>query len=140
MRYFLAFAAALAFSTAAVTAAAGPTVVMPGTEKYAAQPGNFQMATLFGDPSKPGLWVVRLKLPANWTFPVHYHPGRESVTVISGTFYAGVGKKMDKTKAMAFRAGSFISLPPNLPHYAFTKGPAVIDITGVQPLKNVMIK
>lgn len=140
MRYFFALAAAFAFAVSAASAASGPTVVMPGQEKYAAQPGNFQMAVLYGDPSKPGLWVVRLKLPANWMFPVHYHPSRESVTVISGTFYAGIGKKIDKARASAFQAGSFVSVPPNLPHYAFTKGPAVIDITGTEPLKNVMIK
>ncbi|HET7815627.1 MAG TPA: cupin domain-containing protein [Candidatus Baltobacteraceae bacterium] len=140
MRYFFAFAAAFAIATSAAFAAGAPTVVMPGQEKYTAQPGNYQMAVLYGNPAKAGFWVVRLKLPANWTFPVHYHPDRESVTVISGTFYAGIGSKMDKAHALAFPAGSFISVPPNLRHYAFTKGPAVIDISGTGPLKDMMVK
>lgn len=140
MRYFFAFAAAFAIAVSAASAASGPTIVMPGQEKYAAQPGNYQMAVLYGDPSKAGLWVVRLKLPANWSFPAHYHAGRESVTVISGTFYAGIGRKLNRARASAFQAGSFVSIPPRLAHYAFTRGPAVIDITGTDPLTNIMLK
>ncbi len=60
-------------------------------------------------------------------FPAHYHPGRENVTVISGTFYAGMGKKYDARKLTAFPPGSFISIPGGQPHYAMTKGPAVIQ-------------
>ena len=123
-----------------VLAASSPTVVMPGKEKWAPQPGGYSMAVLFGDPSKPGLYVVRLKTGANWTFPAHFHPGRENVTVISGTFYAGIGKKMDAKKLMAFPAGSFISMPPGMAHYAMTKEPAVIEISGVEPLKDIMEK
>jgi len=123
-----------------VLPASSPTVVMPGKEKWMPQPGGYSMAVLYGDPSKSGFYVVRLKTGANWTFPAHSHPGRESVTVISGTFYAGIGKKMDAKKLIAFPAGSFISLPPGLAHYAMTKEPAIIEISGVEPLKDVLEK
>ncbi len=121
-------------------AASGPTVVTPGQEQWAAQPGNFSMAVLYGDPTKADFYVVRLKLPANWTFPAHTHPNRENVTVISGTFYAGMGSKLDASKVTAFPAGTFISMPPNTPHYALTKSPAVIQLEGIGPMKNDMIK
>jgi quercetin dioxygenase-like cupin family protein len=123
-----------------VVAASAPTIVMPGKEQWVAQQGGYSMAVLYGDPSKSGFYVVRLKTGSNWTFPPHYHPGRENVTVISGTFYAGIGKKMDAKKMTAFPAGSFISLPPGTPHYAMTKQPAVIELTGTEPMKNVMLK
>lgn len=142
MRFFR-FAWPLALIAAVVTtalAASTPTVVMPGTEHWAKQPGGFSMAVLYGDPAKPGFYAVRLKVGAGWTFPPHYHPGRENVTVISGVFYAGMGKKMDLKKMTAFPAGSFISVPPGMSHYAMTKQATVIEITGTEPLKDMMVK
>jgi anti-sigma factor ChrR (cupin superfamily) len=122
-------------------AASAPVVVTPGQEHWVAQPGHFSMAVLYGDPSKGGFYVVRLKLPANWAFPAHYHTSRENVTVISGTFYAGLGNKLDKDKVMAYPAGSFVSLPPKLAHYALTRSsPAVIQLEGSGPMENVMMK
>jgi len=140
LRIAMTFVFAAALCSVAF-AASGPVVVMPGQEHWAAQPGNFSMAVLYGDPSKSDFYVVRLKLPANWTFPVHYHPARENVTVISGTLYAGLGTKMDKSKAAAYPAGSFISLPAKLPHFAFTKSqPTVIQLEGTGPMENTMMK
>lgn len=142
MRLFRSVLVALALAAISATAwAASPTIVKPGQEHWMPQPGNFSMAVLYGDPSKAGFYVIRLKLPANWTFPVHYHPRQENVTVISGTFYAGLGTKMDKAKAAAFPAGSFVAMPANVRHYAFTRsGPVVIQIVGQGPSVNTMMK
>lgn len=135
-------AALLAGAAGVAAIAAGtPTVVMNGQEQWKPQPGNFDMATLYGDPSKAEFYVVRLKVPANWSFPAHTHPERENVTVISGTFYAGLGTKLDAAKVTAYPAGSFISLPAKLPHYALTKDEgAVIQLEGTGPMSNDMIK
>lgn len=134
-------AALLAVLGTAAIAADAPTISMAGQEQWKAQPGNYSMAILYGDPSKAEFYVMRLKMPANWTFPVHYHPGRENVTVISGTFYAGMGSKFDKTKVTAFPAGSFVSMPAKLPHYALTESsPAVIQLEGIGPMDNIMVK
>jgi hypothetical protein len=35
------------------------------------------------------------------TFPAHYHPKDETVTVISGDFHVGMGDKLDMQKAKA---------------------------------------
>lgn len=134
----LAFVAAIG---AAAYAASDPVTVVPGREHWTAQPGNYSMALLYGNPSKDGFYVMRLKLPPNWTFPAHYHPGRENVTILSGTFYAGLGSKFDKSALKAYPAGSFISLPPKVAHYAATKAEgAVIQLEGIGPFADVMIK
>lgn len=136
-------ALALAFSAAlggAAVAASGPSVTMAGHEKWVAQPGGYSMAVLYGNPSKPGYYNIRLKTGTNWKFPPHMHPARENVTVISGTFYAGLGSKWNDKKLVAYPAGSFISLPPRIAHFAMTKSPAVIELTGTEPLQNIMIK
>jgi hypothetical protein len=43
-------------------------------------------AVLFGDPSKPGPYVVRIKgLPGNMSRP-HFHPNDRFFVVLSGTW------------------------------------------------------
>jgi quercetin dioxygenase-like cupin family protein len=134
----LAFVAALG---GVALAASTPTVMVAGQERWAPQPGNFSMAVLYGDPSKSGFYVVRLKVPPNWSFPAHTHPQRENVTVISGTFYAGIGRKLNKNAVQAYPAGSFVSLPANIPHYALTRSsPAVVQVEGQGPFQTTMIK
>lgn len=139
-RILLAFALALG-AGAAAWAASSPTIVMPGQMKWQPQPGNYSMAVLYGNPDKPGYYVIRLKLPPNWTFGVHYHPDQENITVISGTLYAGLGSKLNKSKVTAFPAGSFVAMPADVRHYALTKASgAVIQIDGQGPSKNIMLK
>src|SRR5262245_7135744 len=58
--------------------------------KWGAAPPAFpkgaQIAVVTGDPSKEGLYVLRLKVPAGYKVPAHVHPNDENVTVISGSF------------------------------------------------------
>src|SRR5215210_3781185 len=56
-----------------------------------------QAAVLAGDPSKPGPFTVRLKMPSGYKVPAHQHPTAEAVTVISGEFNLGTGDKLDET-------------------------------------------
>ena len=78
------------------------------------------MARLYGDPSKEGPFVLRLRLPANYYVPPHTHPVPEIVTVLSGTFRLGAGETADKAKAQALPAGSFFAFPPGSVHFAYT--------------------
>jgi quercetin dioxygenase-like cupin family protein len=59
-------------------------------------PEGAQIAVLSGDPSKDGLYVIRLKMPAGYKIPAHNHPTTEMVTVISGDFQLGMGDKLDE--------------------------------------------
>ena len=91
-----------------------------------------KFAVLYGDPSKPGLFIVRLKIPANYKIMPHSHPTDENVTIVSGSVAFGMGDKLDpKSKAMA--AGSFVSMPAKMHHYAFSKVPTVIQVSGDGP-------
>jgi quercetin dioxygenase-like cupin family protein len=66
-------------------------------------PQGAQMSVISGDPSKDGLYVVRLKMPANYKIPAHSHPTTEYVTVISGSFHVGMGDKLDETKGQELK-------------------------------------
>jgi quercetin dioxygenase-like cupin family protein len=53
---------------------------------------------LHGDPTKPGLFVLRIKFPPNYVVPPHTHPGFETVTVLSGAMGSRMAEKADLTK------------------------------------------
>jgi len=102
-------------------------------------------AVLVGDPGKPGLYVMRVRIPANAKLAPHFHPDEtRMVTVLSGTLYFGFGDEFDESKLRAFGPGSFFTEPKNRPHFAMTKGDGVMlqlnavgptGTTNVQPAK-----
>ena len=64
-----------------------------------------QIAVLSGDPTKNTPYVIRLKIPAGYQIPAHHHPTAENVTVLSGSFHAGMGDKLDQKNAATFEPG-----------------------------------
>lgn len=99
------------------------------------QPGA-QLAVLEGDPTaKAGDYTVRLKMPDGYRIAPHWHPRRENVTVISGTFKVGMGDTFDQAKMGAFPAGSFAYLDPEMHHYAMASGEVVVQVHGAAPLE-----
>jgi quercetin dioxygenase-like cupin family protein len=126
-----------AASTAPADTMDGHTIVAPEDVKWgpapAVLPPGAEVAVLFGDPSKEGLFAMRLKLPEGYSVPPHRHPVDEVVTVISGTFGLGMGESADQSKAEPLPAGSFFALPPGKAHYVFIDEETVIQITTVGP-------
>ena len=95
-----------------------------------------QLAVLEGDPSaSSGDYTVRLKMPDGYRIAPHFHPLRENVTVISGTFKLGMGDEFEVHKMSAFTAGSFAFLDPNMHHYAMACGETVVQVHGLSPLQ-----
>lgn len=85
-----------------------------------------QRAQLFGDSSKGGAWVDRVKIPSGKRVLAHTHPQDELVTVIEGTWYLGEGGKFDPAKLKGYPAGSFIVIPAGVPHFVAAKERNVI--------------
>jgi len=95
-----------------------------------------QLAVLEGDPTaSSGDFTVRLKMPDGYKIAPHFHPKRENVTVVSGSFKVGMGDKFDEGKMMNFPAGSFAYLDPDMHHYAMASGPTVVQVHGMSPLQ-----
>jgi quercetin dioxygenase-like cupin family protein len=111
--------------------------VSPDSLKWGAAPPAFpkgaQLAVVSGDPSKEGLYVVRLKLPAGYKVPAHTHPNDENITVISGTFNIGMGDKLDEKKGDALKAGGFAFAPKGMQHYAWFTEDSIIQLHGMGP-------
>jgi len=103
-----------------------PPVVRPGA----------QLAVLEGDPSaSTGDFTIRLKMPDGFRIAPHWHPHRENVTIISGTFKVGMGDTFDPDTMKAFIAGSFAFLDPDMHHYAMACGETVVEVHGQSPLQ-----
>ena len=118
-------------------AASSHKMVAPDQMKWGpappALPPGAQMAVLDGDPTKPGLFTIRLKFPDGWSVAPHWHPTDEHVVVLSGTFAVGVGDKADAANMHAMSAGSFAKMPRRVHHYGTAKGETTIHIYGTGP-------
>ncbi len=79
--------------------------------------GTNEQAVLFGDPSKPGPYVVRFKwLPGNMSRP-HFHPNDRFFVVLSGTWWMGTGEKFDPDSTVPVPAGSYVIHYAGKVHY-----------------------
>lgn len=91
-----------------------------------------QRAHLFGDSSKGGAWIDRVKIPGGARVLAHTHPQDELVTVIEGTWYLGEGAKFDAAKLKGYPARSFIVIPAGVPHFVAAKESAVVvQLSGI---------
>ena len=103
--------------------------------EWKGRPGSAsQTAVLFGDPSKPGLYVQLLKRgPDDWSQP-HSHPNDRFLTVLAGSMKIGTGAKFDKNNTVTLPPGSMIRDIANQTHYDGT-GPdgLTLEIIGMGP-------
>ena len=96
--------------------------------------GTNEQAILFGDPSKPGPYVVRLRwFPGNMSRP-HFHPNDRFFVVISGTWWMGTGEKFDPDSTVPAPAGSYVIHYGGKVHYDGAKNEeTVIQVWGMGP-------
>lgn len=98
-----------------------PKVILPSEVKFVVNPNDpagLQTAVLDGDPTKPELYTLRIKIPANVKIPAHWHPETRAVAVLAGTFYYGYGNKFDEKKLIEMPPGTFFNEPSKQPHFA----------------------
>jgi quercetin dioxygenase-like cupin family protein len=108
---------------------------------YKGLPGVPQHVTLFGDSSKPGLYVDRIKFASGMRVMPHWHPDSvRTVLVLSGTFYFAVDEQWDESQLKAYPAGTLYSEPARTPHYAWAKdGEVILQVTAIGPTGNTPI-
>jgi quercetin dioxygenase-like cupin family protein len=126
-----------AASNATLYAQSTQTVVKFPAEiefKAPVNPGP-QTAVLYGDPTKSGVYVQRVKFPPGTKVMPHWHPDEwRTAVVLSGTLYFGVGEQWDESKLKPYPTGTFYSEPAKTPHYIWAKdGEVIIQTTGMGP-------
>jgi len=132
------FALVIASGTVAAQDATTPhSFVSPKDVKWGDPPPVFAKGMKFtvvsGDPSKEGLYVVRIKMPSGYKIMPHWHPTDEHVTVLSGTFALGMGDNFDAKTMTKLPAGGYALLPANMRHYAMATSEATVQVHGMGP-------
>jgi quercetin dioxygenase-like cupin family protein len=91
-------------------------------------PAGAEVALLYGDATKDGLFALRIKVPKGYRVPPHTHPKPEIATVLSGTVRLGMGDKDH-----VFPAGSFYATPPGMVHHFVADEDAVVQVNSTGP-------
>jgi Domain of unknown function (DUF4437) len=94
-----------------------------------ALPAGAEISVLEGNPSEKGTVTLRLRFPANYNIPAHWHSMTERLTVLSGALNVGMGDKLDRQASQALAPGGFVSLTAKMHHFAWTTTPTVVQIS-----------
>jgi predicted dinucleotide-binding enzyme/quercetin dioxygenase-like cupin family protein len=109
-------------------------------EPFPGFPPAARLAVVVGNPSEPGPYVVRVKLPSGQKLMPHRHHEDRVYTVISGVFYIGLGDKFDETRLEAYPPGSVVVLPGDTPHFHWARsGEYVTQVTAIGPISLVYV-
>jgi quercetin dioxygenase-like cupin family protein len=114
------------------------TAILPDDvawKPFAAFPPSVRLAVILGQPSEPGPYVIRVKVPHGVKLMPHRHPEDRVYTVISGIFYIGLGDAFDANELVAYPPGAVIILPGNTSHFHWAKsGEYVTQVSATGPL------
>ncbi len=98
-----------------------------------------QLAKLYGDPARPGLYVIRIRFPPGVMSTPHYHPEDRVAVVIKGTWWTGKGGTTNRATTEPIAAGGVMVHPKGQLHYDGAKGEEVIlQMSGVGPSGHVL--
>jgi quercetin dioxygenase-like cupin family protein len=132
----LALALAALGPTAALAQSADHIMVVPADLKWddaKAIPPGAKVAVIEGPLNEAVPFTFRVKFPANYKLPAHWHPNIEHVTVLSGTLNMGTGDKLDTEKTKALPPGSTAIMQPKTNHFVWTSEETVVQVHGVGP-------
>lgn len=99
----------------------------------ASLPKGAKIAVLEGDPSREGMFVMRVRVPDGFHIPPHTHPKPERVTIIEGTFKLAMGDDPKLADAQSLPAGTYGVWPPGMVHAVWTEGETTVQFHGMGP-------
>jgi len=133
MKHLIILALPLLLAGSAAEAKSAPAALKWGPAP-AALPGGAQMAVVSGDPGKKGMFVVELKMPADYAVPPHWHPTDETVKVLSGKLHYGMTDKL-MTSAKTLTPGHSVTMTAKMHHWVHAPAPATVQVSGMGPFQ-----
>jgi quercetin dioxygenase-like cupin family protein len=125
------------FSALAATDDRGFVRIAPDEVQWKDLPNGHgaQIATLAGDPTKPGLYVQRVRFPPHVMDRPHWHPEERHITVLKGTWYTGTGDNFDPEHAVPLKPGSYMMHPAKAVHWDGSAGDeeVIVQVMGYGP-------
>lgn len=120
------------------------TITIVQTDKlewkdYPGLPG-VKFVVIAGNPREAGIYVIRAKFAPHTMSKPHSHPEARYVTVLKGTWWAGVGEKFDPDSTTPIPAGGFAVHTPGKVHYDGAKDEeAIVQIMGMGPSRTDVV-
>ena len=107
-------------------------------------PDGGRSITILGNPSQPGLYVIRITFAPGQGSRPHFHNQARYITVIKGTWWVSTGARSDvynPDDMTRVEAGTFIYEPPDGHHYDMAKDEEVtVQIMGMGPVVTTRIE
>ena len=91
-----------------------------------------QFAVLSGDPGKPGLFVIRIRMPPGFRVANHWHPSDEHVTLLDGDASLQMN---DGAQSKDLSSGAYVLLPARMHHAVSTKQGATVQVMAMGPFE-----
>jgi quercetin dioxygenase-like cupin family protein len=130
---FLCAAAAAAFASPVSAKSASHAIKwMDGPPGL---PSGSQFYVVSGDPGKAGHFAIRVKVPADYAAPPHWHPTSEVLKVLSGTLHYGMSDKLDLAHARTLAAGHSATMKAKVHHWVHASAPATFQVSGKGPFQ-----
>jgi quercetin dioxygenase-like cupin family protein len=142
-------AAAIVFVAAGATGSS-QTRSRPLRDFRAVQPEDIRaedgatQVVLYGDPRKPGIYVVQNTFAPGKGSRPHFHDQDRYITVVRGTWWVALGPDADTydpARMVPMKAGSFVFHPAYGHHYDGAKDEeAVVRIMGMGPVTSTQLE
>jgi len=140
---------ALAFTLAAGSvpvasaqeAGSGMTVEVPGDKQWQKNkdmPFGMRIMYLSGDPSKPGPYVYRIRVPTGYKIPPVKYPDERVTTVLKGIMWLAEGERYDPMKMKELGPGTMFVTPANTPHFQWARTELILEVVGFGPIDNAV--
>ena len=98
-------------------------------------PAGAQMAVVSGNPTKPGMFTIQLRMPADYAVPPHSHPANEVVKVLTGSLHYAMSDKMEVAKAKTLTAGKTVTMGAKMNHWVHAPEPTTVQVSGRGPFQ-----
>jgi hypothetical protein len=120
-------------------AGSGMTTVVPGDkqwQKNKAMPYGMRIMYLYGDPSKPGPYVYRIRVPTGYKIPPVKYPDDRITTILKGIMWNAEGERYDPMKTQELKAGTMFVTRANTPHFQWARTELILQVVGFGPVDN----
>jgi hypothetical protein len=117
--------------------------MVPEQVQWVTEPNGmgFERAVIEGDPTKPGLYIVRVKFPPWVMSSNHFHQEDRFAVVLQGTWYTGEGDEFAPEKTVGLGPGSTMKHPAGTHHFDGAKETEVIvQIVGIGPSSTTRLR
>ena len=144
-RFLIRLAAVLALPVALAAQGSAPVVprlkIQPDALTWNSGGDGIQTAIVLGDPTKPGIYVQRLRFAKGTRIMPHMHPDERVAVLLSGSFYFGYGETFDEQGLTHVAAGTTWTEPSNAAHFAWAKDEdVVVQVVGHGPSGSTAVR